>query len=425
MVRKATRMVEIVSGCFARHALKINWAKGKSAGMIKLRKAGAHQVIEGLRGENGNLYLRLPPECGEEQLELVTCFPHLGSRCSVLGATLAEARSRAGQAAEAAAKLSKAVFTAPELSKDAKMRCLSSLVMSRALFHTQLWPTEDRKCYAKVEAVYHRVLRQILQRKWDDEARVTDLAVRVEAKKPSIAATISARRLAYIGRVVRSEPGALYATLQCSADRAGQRQALPWTMTLRDDMVRMMDMMRDKVEELGHPDVCWEKWARVMASKQDWKMLVNLFIYRCVEEEAAREQRGEGATVKPPVVPADRKHACTECGKAFETGKALAQHRRVAHKATTVWKKFIGPTNSCPICKLVFSSRHRAIGHLSDGRRNQRCRQAILDGLAAELDSEVLLELDERARGERAKARQEGHSQPLAGRRPRRPDDHS
>ena len=57
---KAQKMVGIVAEVFKTYALKFNWAPGKSAGMLKLRKSGAHQVMNALRDDAGTSWLALP-----------------------------------------------------------------------------------------------------------------------------------------------------------------------------------------------------------------------------------------------------------------------------------------------------------------------------------------------------------------------------
>ena len=90
-------MIELVVLSFAKHGLKINWAMGKSAGMLKLRKGGAWSVADSLRDAEGKVWLKLPEDCPEEKLEIVNCFTHLGSKCSSMGNMVAEAKKKLQQ----------------------------------------------------------------------------------------------------------------------------------------------------------------------------------------------------------------------------------------------------------------------------------------------------------------------------------------
>ena len=70
---------------------------------------------------------------------------------------------------------------------------------------------------------------------------------------------------------------------------------------------------------------------------------------------------------------------------------------------------------SCPVCKTEFRSRLRVIAHLSDARRT-RCRDVICSNMAdyPVLSEEAAMQLDLIDRFDRAAARKEGHTHPIA-----------
>ena len=60
LVKKTKSMIGIVACHFAKFGLRINWGKGKSAGMLRLRKKSAATVMDELRVEEGAAWLPLP-----------------------------------------------------------------------------------------------------------------------------------------------------------------------------------------------------------------------------------------------------------------------------------------------------------------------------------------------------------------------------
>ena len=186
---------------------RINWVKGKSAGMLRLRRKGAVTVMDELRDKDGSVWLPTP---GESKLEIVRSFTHLGSKYSVLGNRIVEVKARAAQASVAAAKVSRPIFNSSELGSPHKFRCMDAPVLTRAMYHTQLWPRTDCRDTANISPVHHRVLREFLRKRYTDDDRMTDLEIR----QGTIGTMIGTRRLANLGRLVRAGPNALYGLLQ-------------------------------------------------------------------------------------------------------------------------------------------------------------------------------------------------------------------
>eukprot|EP00959_Pyramimonas_sp_CCMP1952_P265213 5545981-Pyramimonas_sp.AAC.1 len=77
-----------------------------------------------------------------------------------------------------------------------------------------------------------------------------------------------------------------------------------------------------------------------------------------------------------PPLPPPRTFACPGCANdgvvdppAFHSQKALLSHRRAKHSFRCDARFYIDSFGVRPVCKTVFSSRFRAIAHLSDPRR--------------------------------------------------------
>ena len=81
-------------------------------------------------------------------------------------------------------------------------------------------------------------------------------------------------------------------------------------------------------------------------------------------------------------------------------------------------KQFIGSDFRCPVCRNQFSTRLRAIAHLSEkrkrGNRTRLCNDVIMQGSFVPLDPASLSRLDSADSKLRRDARLKGKSQPLA-----------
>ena len=148
-----------------------------------------------------------------------------------------------------------------------------------------------------------------------------------------------------------------------------------------------------------------------------WRRLVAMLVVHTSSTDVARDSR--------TAVPADAARAlrllpCPRCTACFPTTRALAQHERIKHGVRSEWRLYVGTGCMCHCCKTVFSTRLRATAHLSDPRRNRKCRQYVLDGLATPVPPDELNALDDADRFARRSAQQAGLTMPLTTQRPKR-----
>ena len=118
-------------------------------------------------------------------------------------------------------------------------------------------------------------------------------------------------------------------------------------------------------------------------------------------------------------------HTCDICGKggrSFPISKALAAHMRRAHGVRCMYRVFVDGSGLCPICKTYLHTRLRVIAHLSDPRRNLKCREAIHNGTVPRLPDSLVAELDALDTGFRRTAQRAGLSHPVAHKVARRQD---
>ena len=118
---------------------------------------------------------------------------------------------------------------------------------------------------------------------------------------------------------------------------------------------------------------------------------------------------------------------CQICGSSsniFLNDKALQCHMRVRHGHRCQAKSFISADAKCPVCHVSFSSRLRAIAHLSErrkrGKASQTCYDVMLGGSLIPLPTTEVSCLDESDRIARTSAKRLGRSHPIAAFRAKR-----
>ena len=107
-------------------------------------------------------------------------------------------------------------------------------------------------------------------------------------------------------------------------------------------------------------------------------------------------------------------HAGVRPVPTFATEKALNSHKRISHQSRCTARLYVDSSAVCPICRVKFSTRLRAIAHLSD-RRRVKCSSQLSS--LVPLRPDVVAELDLKDAEARKAAQRSGHTQPLSAHR--------
>ena len=110
-----------------------------------------------------------------------------------------------------------------------KLTFYKSAVLTVLLYGAESWPTTAAQLQ-RLEVFHQRRLREIMRIRWEDH--VTNDAVLVLAVVPSIAATVAARRLTWLGHIARVEDTRLVKQLLFS-QQPGRRHRERPRLTLR------------------------------------------------------------------------------------------------------------------------------------------------------------------------------------------------
>jgi len=117
---------------------------------------------------------------------------------------------------------------------------------------------------------------------------------------------------------------------------------------------------------------------------------------------------------------------CEICGDTFPDTWRLSSHKWATHKMKAPFRRCIGDTSECPVCKTDFITRARLIKHLSERRvrsakRRKTCRDELMKRKPPDIPHHEYEALEAIGSYDAKKARREGHNFELATIRAIRP----
>ena len=266
-------MMTALDGAMARHGFLVNWKRGKTEIMMKLRGSKAAVVEQRLVNElDGEPVIVLPS--GRQVLQVVKHYRHLGGIITDDGGMNAEVIARCTAAMTAYVPLACRIFGCRAISVPLRMSFCSSLVMSRLLYNAATWPELSGPNVKRLNRAYMTVLRKIAGRpRAGGAAATSDESIRQLLGAPSIDCLLIKARLRALPQILRSGPPCLLSLLQVRGERTGRQ--IPWARTLAGDMVTLQHAAPDKLRALGDPSKDARDWRDLARGfPVEWKQLV-------------------------------------------------------------------------------------------------------------------------------------------------------
>ena len=396
--------IGIVVRIFARYNLIINWEPGKSEAMLRYRHKNSAKALDARRDSTGKVSIALPEACGDKRMCVVQCYKHLGGYVEPNGGMAHEMQHRSKSALNAYTPLSARVFGSRFLNHWCKMSFLESLIMTRLVFNSHIWCTDD-KMIKKLNVVHTRCVRRIVgeMRFSRESSDLSDRKVRMKAGAESLDCIILKKRLRYLARLQNANAAPLIALLQVRPNG----NTLPWISQIKSDLKFVFASVAGARMSLPHPDNHANRWLEFMTeSSHAWKCIVDRISF--VDSRVDKLDIGDELAA-----PAVLQFVCDACGEKFANNKALSLHSQKVHGRRNELRLYLDESGKCPACNGAFQSRLRAFAHLSD-RRNTRCKEVIASGMVARISDELAAKLDECDRIARTLARKHGHSHPIA-----------
>ena len=420
-----SRLLELVDLNLRRYGFKVNWSKGKSELMLKLRGKGArHVYAEMVSTFEGSQVIVLPS--GGGILNVVPVYKHVGTTLRDDGSLAPEVNRRCSEALSIFLPLAKSLFGCAAIAPAIRIHLAESLVFSRLFFNSCVWPALPVVLLNRLNAVYLRVLRRIHgSARGGGGWQTPDRVVLEELDMPTLADRLRRDRLSFLPRVL-SECATPIRFLLAVRGRTGDR--VGWAAAIRDDLRDFATRNSMKVESLGDPTARSLHWQTVIAScPAEWKEMVSSTYagfqtppWDVVPRASNASPRPERCDSHMPLIQGRCNFACQVCGEQFSNAKARDLHARVKHQIRTFAEDYVGATPMCPVCGRSFADRLRTIAHLSDLRVRNKvgrppCGVVLRSGSYPKVPPDVLAGLRGKDTSQRADARKQGRTRPVVG----------
>ena len=416
--QKIDKLLEILCTVFSAFKLTINWAKGKTEAILVYKGPNAskhwrERFIDGvpiIRVRDGS------------KLHIVQHYKHVGSIVTANSNMAPDAQLRARSALAAWYKLAANVFGSEHLSIATKTSLAHSLIFSRLFYACETWPEVQPPVLRILEAVQTRVARRILD-SWNTAKpdvstgvvplHTTNVELRRRLRWPSVECELRRRRLKHLLRLCRYAPRSLLAMLQAKV--RGRR--LPWITTVLRDIAEMRRFYGQKLLELAEPCADPMLWMRfILCNPGAWGQYIDGYIFHESTAPVARHEpifmqpQGMGQTTEQGWLVCER---CPEhARRIFPTARSLRAHVVAMHHHRAIAREYVGASGICPVCKLCFHTRLRAVAHIQ--RAGSRCATLLHE--CTQLHPDEVAALDEADRSAVRAAVRAGHARPLATR---------
>lgn len=256
---------------------------------------------------------------GEHTLEVVDKFTYLGSTISSNLSLDAELNLRISKSATAMAHLTKRVWDNPMLTLNTKIKVYQACMLSTLLYGSEAWTLYTHQ-ERRLNAFHMRNLRQLLGITWQD--RISNADVLAQAGMLSMFATLSLRRLRWLGHVCRMDDGRipkdiLYGELATGTRPTG-RPALRYKDVCKRDL---------KSCNINPADL-----KTAISDRNSWSANVITGIKQAEEKrgiqheerKSCKQQRTQPTTA-PPIV-TTMAHTCSKCGRSCSSRIGLFSH---------------------------------------------------------------------------------------------------
>ena len=182
-MQELTGFLDALSGESGRLGLRISWMKTKIQQFIHTVDQACSVV-----------------SCGDEEVEVVSVFPYLGSRISDDGSVTVEIEHRLGLAWGAMSSLGGRIWCSKYLSRGTKAEVFKRLVLPVLLYGCETW-TLTATMRARLDSFGTKNLRRIFGYRWYD--KVSNQRLLEEASLDNISTIVLRRQLSMFGHVAR------------------------------------------------------------------------------------------------------------------------------------------------------------------------------------------------------------------------------
>ena len=381
----------------SRRGLTINFAAGKTEGVIMHRGRGAPEMRRSLFIDRlGHVDID-----GQRSMAMVGAYEHLGTAFTQANDLGTEIRQRIQKAVAAHRKVARTVFANRRLAVATRLQLLESLVLSIQLHGSGSWPLLSSKQFQQLHRRLVTWQRSIVGKGFWSESRQTDRDFQAAWKLVPLAVRLIQNRLSYGFKLVRNGPNVLLdfitALDECKRQTwmDGVRSAICW-------VVQMQGVSSDRVPVDSADVIQWltdhgqygPKLIKRLVARylQQEQMMYDL---RCLHRGLVDIYAEFGVRFHADAVSDESNgigdHVCPRCQLRFSTRKQLCSHRWTAHNHVSSERMYVFDT-TCRACNQCLWTAARLQQHLRASRSDPDGCYAQLTRWCAPLTTHVTLD---------------------------------
>ena len=361
----------------AQYGLTINLKKNKTEVVPAFRGAQAPECRKELFFDH---FARIPLQDGQQQVQCVSHYEHLGTHYQSDGGIDAEVKHRVSRALQAHRQVRKPILMNKYLSPQTRLRLLEALILPVLLHGAGNWPLLTGAQLNRLSAPYLRWIRSITNNGFWSTDQLPDQHLLLDWSLPTIAQRLAKLRLLYAFHWMADAPRELHDCVTAGAALpdswfSALRQAIRWANTI-DPHFYVGNPMTDSTEHVCH----WLATCQSRGPQQVRRifrlallqgktigvtMTLHYELRRAFLRGGAQPEIAVDQTM--PMLPADGLE-CRLCDKVFASPQAFQAHAWCAHGEATAERLFMSST-TCPACWQCLWTVNRLQIHLRLSRR--------------------------------------------------------
>ena len=195
LVPRLQMLATTVKSVFAKHAMVLNWKRGKSEAVVSFRGADAKSAyLDFVIVHSAGVPLQ------QDMLRAVAVYKHMGSQACVTNRMKAEVSSRCGNMYAQYRPVRKSLYANQDVPKEVRTMAVLSLLYTKLLFNAGMWDKLDQHSMRKIRHAYVTPLRAVMDMTFEGEKHYTSDQVCAAAQVAPIEKRLFVERLRYFVR---------------------------------------------------------------------------------------------------------------------------------------------------------------------------------------------------------------------------------
>ena len=363
-----------VHAVFARHGMTLNFAKGKTEGVMMFRGAGANQCRTKLFDQPKQPSITVSSDSHVLTLRIGASYKHLGVRYAMDADLDGEVTTKIAIAKQAFEAIKKPVLLNHDVPIEARVQLYSSLILSRVLYGCANWADVSTHHLQQLEALITQHHRRMFQEEYWQASHTTDLEFMTKHRLPSFRLLWARHRLVYLQHLAQF--GLPFHLQMLHIEFSHGRG---WLHEVATDLA-WLQSIEPLPFDLPFDGLSWHEFWPILAQCSQWKKLVARAVTKHLMQERIafevssyhdqiwKELRLAGVDMvskQDDIVGDDytKQLRCEDCLGTFSSNQKLALHRFRVHGHHSI-ERLLASSSVCRGCLRDFHTTWRVVQHL-------------------------------------------------------------